>query len=321
MSSSYIVRRLAQALVVLWGAVTFSFAILHLVPGDPVRIMLGGGQGGDASASASPEQVEELRAGLGLDQPLPIQYVGFLRRLVTFDFGTSYATGQEVSSAIARALPVTVELGIAALALTVVLALVFALLGVLLPTRVLRSVFQSSTLVGTAMPSFWVAIILLQVFSFRLGWFPAYGSASLSALVLPALTVALGAAAVMGQVLVRGLRQALDEPYADTARAKGVGHVRLVVVHALRNASLPVFTMVGMLVGGIMSGAVIVETVYGRQGIGLLFVEAIRAKDFPVIQVLIVLSGGLFVLVTLLVDLTYRVIDPRVVQPDGRSLV
>ncbi len=315
----YVLRRLVQALIVLWGAVTVSFAVLQLTPGDPVRIMLGGA--GDAAAAASPEQVAALRAELGLDLPLWQQYLDFLGRVLTGDLGTAYSTGQPVTAETAQALPVTVELGVAAIATSVVAALVFALLGVLLPGAGLRSLFQSVTVLGVAMPSFWVAIVALQLFSFRLGWFPAFGSDGVVAVVLPALAMAVLTAGTLAQVLTRGLKDALTEPYADTARAKGLSEVRVVLGHALRNASLPVFTMVGMMVGGVLGGAAIVETIFGRQGVGQLFVEAVRAHDFPLIQALIILTGGVFVLVTLAVDLLYPLIDPRVVAPyrSGRT--
>lgn len=309
----YVLRRLLQALIVLWGAVTVSFAVLQLTPGDPVRIMLGGA--GDAAAAASPEQVAALRTELGLDLPLWRQYLDFLGRVLSGDLGTAYSTGQPVTAEIAEALPVTVELGVAAIATSVVVALVFALLGVLLPGAGLRSLFQSVTVLGVAMPSFWVAILALQVFSFRLGWFPAFGAEGLLAVVLPALSMAVLTAGTLAQVLTRGLKDALAEPYADTARAKGLSEARVVLGHALRNASLPVFTMVGMMVGGVLGGAAIVETIFGRQGVGQLFVEAVRAHDFPLIQALIILTGGVFVLVTLAVDLLYPLIDPRVVAP------
>ena len=313
----YVLRRVGQAVVVLWGAVTLAFLIVHLVPGDPVRIMLMDG-GGDGAAQVDSGAEEQLREQLGLDRPVLIQYLDFLRRAATFDFGMSYSTGQPVSSAIATALPVTVELGIASIVVSVVLALLFALGSVLLPTQTLRSVFQSVSLVGTAMPSFWVGILLLQLFSFQLGWFPAYGSGTWQALVLPSLTLALLTAGTLGQILTRGLNEALAESYADTARAKGVNELRVVIRHALRNASLPAFTMVGMMVGGILAGTTIVETIYGRQGVGMYFVQAIQAQDFPLIQALVILSGAFFVTVTLIVDLAYRWIDPRVVAPQER---
>lgn len=314
--TAYLLRRLAQMVVVLWGAVTLAFAVVHLVGGDPVRLMLGAG--GDGAATASPEQEAALRAELGLDRPVLVQYLDFLRRVVTLDLGTSYTSGQPVAATIGSGLGSTVQLGLAAIAGSIALGLLFALAGVLLPTRALRSAAQSLTVVGVAVPSFWLAIVLLQVFSFTLGWFPAFGGDGVRALVLPALTLALITAGTFGQILTRGLTDALAEPYADTARAKGLGRTRVVLGHALRNASIPVFTMVGMMVGGILSGAVIVETVYGRAGIGRLFVEAVRGQDFPLIQALIVLSGGLFVVVTLVVDLAYRWIDPRITAPHAK---
>lgn len=314
--TAYLLRRLAQMVVVLWGAVTLAFAVVHLVGGDPVRLMLGAG--GDGAATASPEQEAALRAELGLDRPVLVQYLDFLRRVVTLDLGTSYTSGQPVAATIGSGLGSTVQLGLAAIAGSIALGLLFALAGVLLPGRALRSAVQSVTVVGVAVPSFWLAIVLLQVFSFTLGWFPAFGGDGVRALVLPALTLALITAGTFGQILTCGLTDALAEPYADTARAKGLGRTRVVLGHALRNASIPVFTMVGMMVGGILSGAVIVETVYGRAGIGRLFVEAVRGQDFPLIQALIVLSGGLFVVVTLVVDLAYRWIDPRITAPHAK---
>ncbi|WP_263120811.1 ABC transporter permease [Cellulomonas sp. RIT-PI-Y] len=309
--TAFLLRRVAQMVVVLWGAITLSFALVHLVPGDPVRIMLGGGSG-ETAASASPEQEAALRSQLGLDQPLLLQYLGFLRRVLTGDLGQSYSTGQPVTASIGAGLGSTVQLGGTAILAAVLLGLLFALAGVLLPGRAVRSVVQSVTVLGVAVPSFWLAVVLIQVFSFTLGWFPAFGSNGVQSLVLPALTLALVTAGTIAQLLTRGLTDALGEPYADTARSKGLGRSRIVLGHALRNASIPVLTMVGMMVGGILSGAVIVETVYGRPGIGRLFVEGVRAHDFPLIQALIILTGGLFVVVTLLVDLAYRWVDPRI---------
>lgn len=313
----YIAHRLLQAVLVLWGAVTLSFAVLHLTPGDPVRILLGGS--GDLAAAASPQQVAQLRAELGLDQPIWMQYLNFVTGALRGDFGTSFSTGQPVTAEIAQALPVTIELGVAAIVLSVVVALAFAVVGMLLPGAWLRSAFQSVTVLGVALPSFWVAIVALQVFSFRLGWLPAFGSGGPASLVLPALTMTVLTAGTLAQVLTRGLKDALAEPFADTARAKGLSQARVVLGHALRNASLPVFTMVGMMVGGILGGTAIVETIFGRQGVGMLFVEAVRNHDFPLIQALIILTGGTFVLVTLVVDLLYPLIDPRVIAPYRRG--
>jgi peptide/nickel transport system permease protein len=305
--------------IVLWGAITLSFLVLHFVPGDPVDIMLGGDGSSDSGSTASAEQKEELRAQLGLDRPIIVQYLTFVWGALRLDFGNSYSTMRPVSDLVLEGLPHTLQLGAVSILLTVALGFVFALGSVLLPTAALRSLFQTITVVGVSFPSFWVGIILLQVFSFGLGWFPAFGNEGFQTLILPAFTLALITAGSLAQVLTRGLNDALAQPYADTARAKGVTHVRLVVNHALRNASLPVFTMVGMLVGSLLSGATIVETVFGRYGLGSIMVRALQTQDFPVIQAFIVLSGGLFVIVTLIVDLLYRYIDPRVVLPNSGS--
>lgn len=305
----------------LWGAMTLSFAIVHLVPGDPVRIMLGVGDGAEGGSAATTEQIEQVRSELGLDRPVLVQYVAFLARAVTLDFGTSYSTQRPVTEVIAGATPPTLQLAALSIALSLVLGLVFALAGALLPTRWIRSLFQSVTVLGIAVPSFWVAILLLQVFSFSLGWFPAFGNDSFAALVLPAFTLALLTAGTLAQVLGRGIVESLAQPYADTARAKGASQARVVVRHALRNGSLPVFTIVGMMVGGILSGATIVETIYGRNGLGTVIVDAITARDFPLIQALVIFSGGVFVIVTLLVDLGYRYIDPRVTSPAASEVL
>ncbi|WOF22473.1 ABC transporter permease [Microbacterium betulae] len=316
----YVLRRLGHALIVLWGAVTLSFLLVYLIPGDPAVIMLGGGQGGgEGGGSADSDEIAEVRRELGLDRPIVLQYVAYLFRVATLDWGTSFARQQPVVDVIAASIGATVELGLASIVLTVVLGFAFGLGAVLLPGAWVRSLFQSLTVLGIAMPSFWLAILLLQVFSFGLGWFPAFGANGPLSLVLPSLTLALLAAGTLGQLLARSIAEGLAEPYADVAFAKGLGRTGVVLRHVLRNASLPVFTMVGLLFGTIISGATIVETIFARPGVGNLFVSAVQARDFPLIQALVVLTGGVFVLVTLVVDLAYRWIDPRVVEPDRRE--
>lgn len=316
---TYVLRRLGQALVVLWGAITLSFVIIQLTPGDPARIMMQA-VGGDDAGAADAEGLAALRTEMGLDQPVLLQYVDFVRRIVTLDWGTAYSQQrQPVAAVIGDHIGATLQLGTASLVVMVVLGVACALGSVLLPTALVRSVFQSLTVVGIAVPSFVMAIILLQVFAFRLGWFPAFGVDGWRSLVLPSLTIALLGAGTLSQVFARSIREVSTDGYVEVARARGLGPVRVVRDHVLRNASLPVYTIVGMLVGGIVSGAAIIETIFGRPGIGRLFVEAVDARDFPLIQVLIVLSGGLYVVATLVVDLTYPLIDPRVISPAART--
>ncbi|PWH06344.1 peptide ABC transporter permease [Brachybacterium endophyticum] len=315
----YVLRRLGQAVVVLWGAITLSFVIVQLTPGDPARlIVMGNGQGDAGAADAS--QLAQIRDEMGLDQPLVLQYLGYLRRVLTLDWGTAYSRQrQAVATVIGDSLGSTLELGLVSLVLLVLLGVAFALGSVLLPTAWARSTFQAVTVVGIAVPSFVMAILLLQIFSFRLGWFPAFGADGPGSIVLPSLTIALLGAGTLGQVFSRSIREVSAEGYVEVARARGLGNAQVVLSHVLRNASLPVYTIIGMLVGGVVSGAAIIETIFGRPGIGNLYVEAVTARDFPLIQALIVLTGGLYVLVTLVVDLSYPLIDPRVVSPAARG--
>ncbi|RKN44858.1 ABC transporter permease [Streptomyces hoynatensis] len=307
----YVLVRLGNGLFVLWAALTVSFMVLHLVPGDAVTVMLRG-RGGEGS-SVDPAAADALRAQLGLDRPLYAQYLDFVWGAVRLDFGTSFATGDEVSAVLGRSLPPTLELAAAALLLTLVAGVAAAVTASLLPSAPLRSAVWSVTVAGGAVPSFWTGIILLQVFSFRLGWFPAFGEGDLSRLVLPAFALALPGIGTLTQVLGRSLRTALADPYVRTARAKGASRLRATTVHALRNAAIPAMTLFGMMVGGIVAGAVITETVFSRPGLGTLTAKAIDTHDFPVIRALVFLVGALYVLINLAVDLVYPKVDPRIV--------
>ncbi len=311
----YVLARLGHALLVLWGAITLSFVIVQLTPGDPARLMVMASSGGDAGA-ANEAQLGQIRSEMGLDQPIIVQYVTYLWRVLTLDWGTAYSQQrQSVATVVGDNIGATVQLGALSMILLLVLGIVFALGSVLLPTRFLRSAFQGLTMIGIAVPSFVMAIILLQVFAFQLGWFPAFGADGFPSLVLPSVTIALLGAGTLSQVFARSIREVSDESFVEVAHARGLSGVQVLMRHVLQNASLPVYTIVGMLVGGIVSGAAIIETIFGRPGIGNLYVEAVGARDFPLIQALIVLTGGLFVLATLIVDLTYPLIDPRVTSP------
>ncbi|MFE0688295.1 ABC transporter permease [Streptomyces xiamenensis] len=316
--SRYVLVRLANGLIVLWAALSLSFLVLHLVPGDPVSIMLRSGGGGDP-VGVDAAQAAALRTELGLDRPLYEQYTDFVVRALSLDFGTSFGTGDEVSAMLARALPSTLELATASLLLTVVLGVAAALAATLAPWAPLRNAVLSSTVAGISLPSFWTAILLIQVFSFGLGWFPAYGDSDSSRLVLPAIALALPSAGVLAQLLAKGLRTALAEPYVRTARAKGAGRLRTAWHHAFRNASIPALTMLGMMIGNILAGAIITETVFARAGIGRLTADAIADQDFPVIRAIIFLAGALYVLVNLAVDLIYPKVDPRIVLQAGAT--
>ncbi|WP_432493072.1 ABC transporter permease [Kineococcus gypseus] len=306
----YVARRLGQAVLVLWAAFTVTFAVLYLLPSDPVSIMLAGGQGGEQS-DVDPARVAALRAELGLDDPLPVQYAEALWRTLHLDLGSSVQNGAPVTTLIGEALPQTALLAAAAFALAVLLGTSVALLSAWSRSARLRALLLALPPLGVSLPTFWVGLLLVQLLSFRFPVFPALGNAGAASLVLPAVTLAVPVSALLAQVLARSLRGALAEPYVETARAKGASRGRVLLRHALRNAVIPTLTVAGVVVGNLLAGAVVVETVFSRVGVGRLTVSAVEAQDIPVVQGLVLLASTVFVLTNLLVDLLYPVLDPR----------
>jgi len=311
----YLAGRGIQALFVLWAAFTVTFVILFVLPSDPVEIALSqGGQGGIASA----ETLADLRAEYGLDQPLVTQYFSTLGRFVTGDFGQSIATGTPVATSLGEALPQTMQLAGVAFLLALIVGGSIAVLASWAQWRPAQQLLLSIPPLGVAIPTFWSGLVLLQIFSFRLGWFPSLGNQGWQSIVLPAVTLALPNAAFIAQVLSRSLRATLQQAYIQTARARGAGATRVLLGHALRNAVLPAVTVVGICVGNLLGGAVVVETVFSRVGIGRLTQVAVSAQDIPVVQALVVLSAAIFVAVNLLVDLLYPLLDPRIAHGGAR---
>lgn len=310
----YLLRRVAQGVFVLWAAFTLTFAILYLLPSDPVEIMLNAT--GDQVAM-DPAVVDALRAEHHLDQGLVGQYLNTLADAVRGDFGTSVPTSEQVTTLIADALPSTLQLAALAFVIAVVVGGLLALVATYTQTRYLRQFLLSLPPVGVSVPTFWIGLILLQVFSFRIGLFPATGNEGFGSLVLPAVTLAVPTAAVFAQLLAKTLTQTWTQPYIDTAIAKGVPRWQIQLRHALRNASIPVLTIIGVTVGNLLAGAVVVETVFSRHGIGRLTEQAVAAQDIPLLLGLVVLAAAIFVVVNLVVDLVYPLLDPRIarVQP------
>ncbi|WP_432544028.1 ABC transporter permease [Kineococcus sp. SYSU DK002] len=309
--TGYVLRRLGQAVVVLWAAYTVTFVILYLLPSDPVAIMLAGGQGGEQS-TVDPAQVAALRAEHGLDDPLPVQYVHALGRTLQLDFGNSLQNGAPVASLIGQALPQTALLAVSAFALALVLGVGTAFLSTWTRWAWVRTALLALPPLGVSLPTFWVGLLLIQFLSFRVPVFPALGNEGLASLVLPSITLAIPVSASLAQVLARGLRTALAEPYVETARAKGASRARVHLRHAFRNAAIPTLTLGGVIVGNLLAGAVVVETVFSRVGIGRLTVTAVNGQDIPLVQGLVLLAAAVFVLTNLLVDLLHPVLDPRV---------
>lgn len=307
--TGYLIRRLSQAIFVLWAAFTVTFVLLYLLPSDPVSIMLD--SGGDGTY-VDPGQVAELRARYGLDRGVHEQYWTMLVNAVQGDFGNSITTGAPVRSAILEVLPETVKLAAVALLLAVAAGASTALISIYTRRAWLRQVLLSLPPLGVSVPTFWTGLLLLQLFSFRWGWLPAMGNDGLATLILPAVTLAAPTAAVIAQVLTKSLSTTWDQPYIDTARAKGAARGRILFAHAIRNATIPLLTLVGVTVGNLIAGSVVVETVFSRSGVGRLTQTAVNAQDIPVVQGLVVLAALIFVTVNLAVDLIYPAVDPRI---------
>lgn len=308
----YLLGRIAQALFVLWAAYTASFVIIYLLPGDPLTIML---QANNVDVSSlTSAQLAAERARFGLDEPVLQRYLTALGGALHGDFGTSYALGERVTTAIAERLPGTLALAGLAVLLAAVGGFGLAYLGAIVRWRPLRLLLERVPAIGVSVPGFWVGLLLIQLFAFQLHWFPSTGSAGFASLVLPAVTLAVPAAAVLAQVLGRGLDDALVQPYVLTARAAGLSGPAVLVRHVLRNGALPALTVLGVVVGNTVTNAVVVETVFSRQGVGQLAQQSVMDQDLPVVQAIVVVAAALFVLVNLVVDLLYPLVDPRVVH-------
>ncbi|WP_410667980.1 ABC transporter permease [Amycolatopsis sp. cmx-4-68] len=313
----YLLGRVAQAVFVVWAAFTLAFIAIRLLPGDPVALMLNGRGGGEA---ASPQEIARVSAELGFDGPIAAQYARALSGAVHGDFGTSIQTGLPVSGMISAALPRTLQLGAAALVLSLVAGTALAVLANLVRSPLGRQVLRSVPSIAVSMPSFWVGLMLIQLFSLQLKLFPSLDAPGLPGLVLPACTLAIPGAALVGQVLSKSLHATLREPYADTIRATGASEVRVLLGHGLRNAAIPAITVVGLLAGYIIGGSVVVESVFSRPGMGRDIFFAVTTQDLPVVQGVVVVASITFVAVNLVVDLLCPVLDPRI-RSTGRPAV
>ena len=305
-----ILRRLLSGALVLWAAVTLSFISVYLAPGDIVSLLMG-------EQVQTPAIEAAIRAEWGLDQPLYMQYLHYLWRVIHGDFGRSYMLNTDVSSLVLSQLWPTLKLT----GLALVVSLVFAVLMAVTTAhrRLGQRIAGSVELVLASTPSFWLGIVLLFIFSFTLRWFPVAGDRSFSSLVLPALSLGLSQGAVVSQVLRRGLEDALDEPFVLTLRAWGLGNATIRLRHALRHAALPAVTLTGWLIGGLLSGAVITEQVFGRPGLGKITVDAVLGKDLPVVLAVAIFSALVYVVLSTLVDVLYLFIDPRLRDTDGEE--
>jgi peptide/nickel transport system permease protein len=303
----FLAQRLTLLAPVLLGVTLVAFITLHLTPGDPARVLLG-----ELGQGASPEEVAQLRRSLGLDDPLPVQYGRFVWRAARGDLGRSVRTGAPVRDEVLARAPFTLVLTASSLAVA---------LAVGLPAGALSAAYRGSAvdhgamllaLFGVSLPVFWLGLLLMLVFALALGWLPASGFGTWKHLVLPSVTLGLASAALIARMTRSSLLEVLGQDYVRSARAKGLTERTVLLRHALRNALIPVVTIVGLQLGGLLGGAVLTESVFAWPGLGRLAVSAIYSRDIPLMQGTILFTAVAFVLINLVVDVLYAVIDPRV---------
>ncbi|MDH4035975.1 MAG: ABC transporter permease [Candidatus Krumholzibacteria bacterium] len=303
---AYAVRRLLSFVPLLLGVATITFVLLHVLPGDPVLSMVG--ERYDA------ETIARLRAEMRLDDPLYVRYGHYLGNLVRLDLGNSYVTGTPVWDSIRERFPATLRLAVAAMSLSVLFGVTIGVLAAWRRGSALDYLLVGGAVVGVSMPVFWLGVLLIYVFSMRLGILPAsgFGNGGLAYLVLPAVTLAMASTAYVARITRSSVLDEINETYVKAARAKGAGEARIMVRHALRNALLPIITVVGVDFGSYLSGAVLTESIFAWPGLGRFTLDAIMKRDLPAIQGSVLFMAILFMIVNLAVDLLYARVDPRV---------
>jgi peptide/nickel transport system permease protein len=299
-----LLRRLASTAGVVLGVAVLVFLLIHLIPGDPVDVMLG--------EAAQPADRDALRQSLGLDLPIHIQLLNYFDALIHFDLGRSLHSQRPILDLLAERLPATVELALAALAVTVLLAVPLGLVAAARHDTAWDHGAMTFSLLGVSIPNFWMGPLLILVFALGLGWFPVSGREGAGAVVLPALTLGTSLAAILARMIRSSVLEVLGEDFIRTAYAKGLSRRQVLIRHALPNALLPVITVLGLQLGTLLAGAVITETVFSWPGIGLLTIEAIQTRDYPVVQACVLLIALTYVVVNMLTDLLYALIDPRI---------
>ncbi len=304
MSAHHIVARLSGAILTLLITWTVVFGAMRLAPGDPVLLMLQG-------TPISDQAMDAARARLGLDRPLAVQYVSFLLNAVSGDFGDSFRSRQPVTELIAAELPYTLQLAIGGFVIGMLLGSTLGIIAGIWPNGWIDTACMTLALAGLSLPSFWIGMILIQVFATQLGWVPVLGT-GFEALILPSVTLGLFLAGGLARLMRNSIIEVMAQDYIRTAYAKGLTAVRVVLKHALRNAVIPPLTLLGIQFALLIGGAVVTETVFARPGIGRLLVLAVLEKDFPVVQAVVVLTTAVYVLINVLIDIAYGIIDPRV---------
>ncbi len=304
----YLGGRLVQLVPILLLISLIVFLSLHALPGDPAQLMLAGAEGG----VVTPERIAELQEAMGLNDPLPIQYGRFLRGILRGDLGESIRLRAPVTEIILERFAFTMQLSLGGLVCALLIGLTTGILAALRPNGWTDFLFSVLAYIGMSMPLFWLGLLLIFVFAFHLKWFPPSGSEGFDRLILPSLTLGFVSAGSISRLTRSSLLETMQDDYIRTARAKGLNQRQLVQYHALKNAFIPVITIVGLQFGGMLAGAVVTETVFSRPGLGRLVVQAIIWKDYPLAQGIILYLAFLFLAANLLVDISYAWLDPRI---------
>lgn len=304
--AQFLIRRFLISIPVLFGVTILVFLSLHLTPGDPVRMLVG------PEVPLTAEDIQRLRDEYGLNDPLIVQYGRYIGGVLQGDLGTSVRTNKPVTRVLMEVFPATLELTVAAIIVSLLIGIPLGIVAALFRNRLGDGLAMLFAIIGVSAPSFWIGLMLLFLFSLRLGWFPATGQGGLDRLILPAFTLGIGGAAIIARLTRSGLVEVMSHDYVRTARAKGLTELRVVTRHALRNTLIPVVTVAGLQFGALLAGAVIVETVFSRPGLGQVTVGAIQNRDFPIVQGAVLFFAVTYMVINLIVDLLYGVIDPRI---------
>ena len=301
----FTMKRLVYLVLVLVGVSFLVFLLLYMTPGDPVRMMLG--------ESATPEAQAELRLELGLDDPFLVQYGRYIKNIVVHqDLGTSYSTRRPVLDEIMTVFPNTVKLATAAIIIAVILGTFLGIVSAVKQNSLLDNAVMVLALIGTSAPIFWIGILMIILFSVNLGWLPPSGFGSFKQLIMPALALGMQSTAVVARMTRSSMLEVIRQDFVKTARAKGQKESVVIMKHVFRNALIPVITVVGLQFGTLLGGAMLTEVVFSIPGVGRLMIEAIRQRDFPIVQGSVLFVAACFSLVNLAVDLLYAVVDPKV---------
>jgi len=302
---TYILRRCVQAIPVLFGITIFTFLIAHLVPGDPVQAFAGDKQ-------LSPELAAQIRHQYGLDKPLWQQYLTYMKDLLHGDMGAGLHNKRPVTDTIREAIGPTLQLTLAGLVVALTIGVTFGVLAAIYHNTWIDSAAMVVALLGVSLPVFYLGLIMLFVFSFRLSWFPSSGSDGWRSLVLPAVTIGIASSAYIARLVRSSMLEVLHQDYTQTARAKGLAERSVIVRHALKNALIPTVTYFGIQLAGLLTGAVVIETVFSRPGLGRVAITAIGNRDYPLIQGTVLVTAVIYLAVSLVVDLSYGFLDPRI---------